>query len=170
MIAIRDGTVHDCPALLNVLCQAFAQQRGNIDPESGVFSETVESLSERLQKETLRVAIDQTAAVKKQTAADNAPIGCIFFHPEENGLYFGRLAVHPEYRGKGIARALIQQVENEAAQSGYESVILNVRISLRENIAFFESLGYEITSSQAHKGYATPTYYVMEKSITKRSS
>lgn len=163
MITICDGTAAHCPAVLTLLHDAFAQQRGNLDPESGVFSETVESLIGRLQNETLRVAIDQTAAVK-------VPIGCILFHPEEDAIYFGRLAIHPDYRGQGIARSLIQQVEHEAAQSGYRSVILNVRIVLRDNIAFFESMGYKITSSQAHEGYATPTYFVMEKSITTRSS
>ena len=55
----------------------------------------------------------------------------------EDDLYFGRLAVVPEARGQGIARRLIEAVEDEARRRELAGVRLGVRIVLTENQQLF---------------------------------
>ena len=51
----------------------------------------------------------------------------------EDDLYFGRLSVVPEARGQGLARRLIEAVEDEARRRELAGVRLGVRIVLTEN-------------------------------------
>jgi ribosomal protein S18 acetylase RimI-like enzyme len=152
MILIREGSTEDCPAALVLMLAAFAQYRDWLEPESGVFRETAVTLQTKLQKETLLLAFDQDKLV-----------GCLFYKPLDNGLYFGRLAVLPEAQGRGIARQLIAAVETVARSRNCDFVTLSVRIVLKENIRFFTSLGYEIIETGTHDGYQVPTYYNLKK-------
>jgi GNAT superfamily N-acetyltransferase len=86
--------------------------------------------------------------------------------PFEGDLYFGRLAVIPSARGRGIARRLVEAVEAEAARRGLAGVRLGVRIVLSENHRFFTALGYVETSREAHLGFAHPTSITMRKSVS----
>jgi ribosomal protein S18 acetylase RimI-like enzyme len=77
----------------------------------------------------------------------------------------GRLAVPPEYRGRGIAHHLVAAVEAEACQRGFSTVRLGVRITLEENRAMFLHLGFQEISAEKHPGYSSPTFLVMEKAV-----
>jgi ribosomal protein S18 acetylase RimI-like enzyme len=85
--------------------------------------------------------------------------------PVEGDLYLGRLAVVPSARGRGIARRLVQGVEDEAARRGLTGVRLGVRIVLTENQRLFAALGYVETSREAHPGFDHPTSITMRKSL-----
>lgn len=54
-----------------------------------------------------------------------------------------RIAVLPEYRGQGIADALMIQAISCAAELGYCRLILEVRLSNHRAIAFYERQGFE---------------------------
>ncbi len=156
-IRICHGKPDDCQSTLELLNAAFAQHRGKIQPESSVFRESVDSLRLRLDTQALLLAYVGNTAAK--------PVGCVFCKPQADSLYFGRLAVHPDFRGSGIAQTLIQQVEKEAMLLDYARVTLEVRIILKHNVAFFESAGYLIKSSHAHDGFEQPTFYTMAKDL-----
>lgn len=157
MIHIRYGNVDDSRAFLALMKVAFAQHRGKIQPESSVFRETVDTIRTKLEKQTLLLAYDPTAGEK--------PVGCVVCYPREGQFYLGRLAVDPTHRGRGIAKLLVQRVEDEATRLGYQSIFLEVRIALKGNIAFFENCGYKITTSHAHEGFDMPTFYRLEKQL-----
>ncbi|MEM7112741.1 MAG: GNAT family N-acetyltransferase [Chloroflexota bacterium] len=154
-IQICQGTHSDCEAVLLVLQAAFAGQKGKILPESGVWKETAVSLQTKLQTYTLFLAKDSDRIV-----------GCVFCEPQGEKLYFGRLAVLPDQRGRGIARQLIEQAEQFGRAQRCTSVWLGVRIALEKNVLFFQSLGYQIVSKQAHPGFEHPTFYTMTKPLT----
>jgi ribosomal protein S18 acetylase RimI-like enzyme len=86
--------------------------------------------------------------------------------PVEGDLYFGRLAVIPSARGRGVARRLIGAVEAEAAQRGLAGVRMSVRVVLTENQRFFSALGYVETAREAHPGFDYPTSIKMRKSLS----
>jgi ribosomal protein S18 acetylase RimI-like enzyme len=86
--------------------------------------------------------------------------------PVDGDLYFGRLAVTPSARGRGIARRLVEAVEAEAARRGLAGVRLGVRIVLSENQRFFTALGYVETSREAHPGFDYPTSINMRKALS----
>jgi ribosomal protein S18 acetylase RimI-like enzyme len=52
------------------------------------------------------------------------------------------LAVAPSFRGRGLARQLMQRVENLLLQRGCPKVSLLVRTSNPEAVAFYRHLGY----------------------------
>ena len=93
----------------------------------------------------------------------------IFFRDQEltheQHKTFGRLAVVPEARGQGIARRLIEAVEDEARRRELAGVRLGVRIVLTENQRFFASLGYVEISREAHEGFDHPTSINMRKTL-----
>jgi ribosomal protein S18 acetylase RimI-like enzyme len=83
----------------------------------------------------------------------------------EEDLYFGRLSVLPAARGQGIARRLVEAVEDEARRRELSGVQLGVRIVLTENQRLFTSLGYIEIGREAHEGFDHPTSINMRKPL-----
>ena len=78
-------------------------------------------------------------------------------------MYLDRLAVLPPFRGRGLARALVDAVEARAFALGAPAVRLNVRLALQDHQAYYARLGYAFLRHGTHEGYTSPTYVVMEK-------
>jgi ribosomal protein S18 acetylase RimI-like enzyme len=94
-----------------------------------------------------------------------AMVGALFWNEEEAGLYIGRLSVHPEYRRRGIARALMEAAEHEARQRGLACLRLGVRLALEDNRRFFASCGFTETTLHGHEGFRGPTWVMMERRL-----
>ncbi|UPT72226.1 MAG: GNAT family N-acetyltransferase [Flavobacterium sp. JAD_PAG50586_2] len=54
-----------------------------------------------------------------------------------------RMFVMPEARGKGIAVAILNELEAWAAVSGYESTLLETSVKLESAIALYKKSGYQ---------------------------
>jgi predicted N-acetyltransferase YhbS len=130
--------------------------RGQLIPESGAFRETADAIARE-------IATGSDAFIAEQ---DGEPLGCVMIKPVDGDLYFGRLAVTPSARGRGIARRLVEAVEDEAYRRGLAGVRLGVRIVLTENQRFFSSLGYVEMSREAHPGFDHPTSIGMRKALS----
>lgn len=122
-----------------------------IDPPSGVLRERVEDFVARVTSQTCFTA-----------EADGDIIASVFCEEKDGTLYFGRLAVREDWRGRGVASALVDAVKAEARRRGLPAVTLNARILLPGNIRLFRRHGFEIVSEHHHEGYAEPTYVAME--------
>ena len=71
---------------------------------------------------------------------DSAIIGCVILHPMDiQTVRLRAMAVIPEYQGKGIGRALVQEAERVAREEGFPGMILHARIVVA---GFYEKLGY----------------------------
>jgi ribosomal protein S18 acetylase RimI-like enzyme len=154
-ITIRAARESDLPAALEVIRTAFAEHDGLLDPPSSVTRETLDRFRARIGAGRLFVA-----------EAGGQIVGCVLCRPEEGCLYFGRLAVLPAWRGRGIARKLVERVEAEARAQGLARVQLGVRTALPRLRASYERMGYRVVSEHAHEGYSAPTYVIMEKDVT----
>ncbi|HEU5015563.1 MAG TPA: GNAT family N-acetyltransferase [Roseiflexaceae bacterium] len=154
-LTIGAATDDDLPAALEVIRTAFAEHEGVLDPPSSVTRETLDSFRARMGAGRLLVA-----------EADGQTVGCVLCRPEEDFVYFGRLAVLPAWRGRGIARQLVEHVEAEARAWGLWRVQLATRIALPHLRASYERMGYRVVSAHAHAGYSAPTYITMEKDLT----
>jgi GNAT superfamily N-acetyltransferase len=67
-------------------------------------------------------------------------------HLVENGEVAAevrRMYVSPQFRGRGLARALLAQLETTARDSGYAQMILETGSVQPEAIALYRSSGYE---------------------------
>lgn len=154
-LVLRAATRADAAALAAIIAASFAQYRGKLVPESSAFRETEEAIVRQLG--------DGAGAFIAERNGE--PLGCVMTEPMEGDLYFGRLAVLPGARGLGLAKRLIQAVEDDARARGLPGVRLGVRIALPQNQRLFNSLGYREISREAHPGFDQPTSINMRKAL-----
>lgn len=154
-LVLRAATAADAAAIAATIAASFEQYRGKLEPESGAFRETAESIAAELARESGAIVAERNGRM----------IGCVMVKLEEDDLYFGRLSVVPEARGQGIARRLVEAVEDEARRRELAGVRLGVRIVLVENQQLFSSMGYVETSREAHEGFDRPTSINMRKAL-----
>src|SRR5690348_13108613 len=151
-ISLREASDADVPTLAGLIHAAFQEYAGALDPPSGAHKESAENLRQKLTTERAVLAL----------LGDQA-VGCVFYANQGDHMYFGRLAVLPAYRNRGISAALIAYVEQRARELGLPRVQLGVRVALPHLRARYERLGYRVIEEHSHAGYSLPTYLVMEK-------
>jgi predicted N-acetyltransferase YhbS len=122
-----------------------------IDPPSGVLQETAADFATRLASETCFVV-----------ESDGQLIASVFCAVDGDALYVGRLAVHPDWRRRGIANRLMETAKAEAHRIGAKRITLGCRIALAGNLALFRSHGFVVVAETCHPGFTTPTSYDME--------
>ncbi|MFR7790013.1 MAG: GNAT family N-acetyltransferase [Angelakisella sp.] len=76
----------------------------------------------------------------------STPVGCAALKAlDDTRCEMKRLYVRPEYRGQGIARALVHQLMQEARVAGYRQMVLDTFPFLPEAITLYKREGfYEI--------------------------
>lgn len=62
---------------------------------------------------------------------------------QENALYIHRLAVHPNFQGKGYAQKLMRYAENYAKENQFSSIRLDTFSQNNRNQKFYEQRGYQ---------------------------
>ena len=153
-LILCEATDADVPTIVRLIHCAFEEYRGKLDPLSGAHAETDAKIRDKMS--TGRVVL---------ASLRGAPIGCVSYEQAMDHLSFSRLAVLPAYRRRGIGRALIAYVEDQARALNVEKMRLGVRIVLAPLRAYYERLGYCQIDCRAHDGYAVPTYVILEKRI-----
>lgn len=58
-----------------------------------------------------------------------------------------RMYTLPEYRGKGIAKAILTELELWAKEEGYKLALLETGYLQKDAIGLYQKLGYEITEN-----------------------
>jgi predicted N-acetyltransferase YhbS len=154
-LVLRAATPIDAASIAATIAASFEQYRGKLEPESGAFRETAEGIAAELARESGAIVAERNGQM----------IGCVMVKLMEDDLYFGRLSVVPDARGEGIARRLVEAVEDEARRRELAGVQLGVRIVLVENQKLFASMGYVEISREAHEGFDHPTSINMRKAL-----
>ena len=141
------------PALsevLDLIRHCFAFMDGRIDPPSSIYRLQLTDLNEKANEGWILVAGYPVQACVVATALPHA-------------LYLGKMAVHPDLRGAGLAREMVQACEELALQNGLDRLELQVRIELVENQQTFEKLGFHQAELNSHPGYDRITEITMQK-------
>jgi putative acetyltransferase len=77
---------------------------------------------------------------------DDVAIGCGAFKKlDSNTVEIKRMFVHPDFRGKGIASAVLNELEVWASEFNYTSCVLETGKNNPEAVALYHKSGYEIT-------------------------
>lgn len=95
---------------------------------------------------------------------NNSPVGIGAykeFDPET--IEVKRMFTFPEKRGKGIAKAILSELESWAIEEKYSIAILETGIELKEAIYLYQKMGYKVTDNYGQ-------YIGIEKSICMRKN
>jgi ribosomal-protein-alanine N-acetyltransferase len=95
--------------------------------------------------------------------ADRQLVGYLCLWEIGHEIHITNLAVHPSFRRRGIARALLRRVLDDARQGRVELVFLEVRPTNVEALGLYESFGFRVIGRR--KGYYFDTgedAFVME--------
>lgn len=85
---------------------------------------------------------------------------------DKNGIpvCIHRLAVRPDYQGRGIGKLLLEYVEQLAIQRGYTSIRLDVYSTNNEAVGLYTKYGYVNKGTIEYPLRKSP-YYCMEKQL-----
>ncbi|NLM75240.1 MAG: GNAT family N-acetyltransferase [Clostridiaceae bacterium] len=131
---IRLATVEDAHLIHKIMLSAFEEYRYYDIPSAALY-ETVNSIEESLKNGAEKALLYYW---------DGIPVGSVRFKTDEKALYFFRLSVSPEARGRGIAKAMLTWLENHAKEEGLTEVWCKVRMTITKNMQLYQSSGYII--------------------------
>ncbi len=71
-------------------------------------------------------------------------VACASFkHIDNNTVEIKRVFVREEYRGKGIAKSIMNEIENKAKEKGYSELVLETGRKMIVAVSLYKSLGYK---------------------------
>lgn len=90
---------------------------------------------------------------------DGLPVGCACFRQFDiNTIEIKRMFVYNTHRGKGIAYAILKELETWAISEGFSRAVLETGIRQPEAIALYQKSGYTFMDKY-------PPYEQMENSV-----
>jgi GNAT superfamily N-acetyltransferase len=150
--ALRAAGIEDAASLAALIRLAFSAQSVVTDPLPSALKENPASLEAHFRKGDGGFLVE-------------GPVAGLLWAVTDKGLYLGRVAVHPEWRGRGFAKRLIEAAEGVARGRRLPLMHLSTRLVLADNRRLFAACGFVETTREAHPGYAHPTFVNMEKRL-----
>ncbi len=149
---LRPAVPADAAALAALIRLAFSRQTVATDPLPSALKETAETIARHFAEGGGGVLAE-------------GPAACLLWSETDGGLYIGRVSVHPDARGRGLARRMLAAAEAEARARNLPRLHLSTRLVLLDNRRLFAACGFVETAEHAHPGYAHPTFVDMEKRL-----
>lgn len=76
--------------------------------------------------------------------ADNQPIGFLLSEPLDDALFIVEVAVHQQWQGQGIGRAMLTHTIDNARRVGFPAVTLTTFREVPWNAPFYTRLGFSM--------------------------
>jgi putative acetyltransferase len=87
----------------------------------------------------------------------DSPVGCCALLPVGSGVFeLGKMAVAPDYRGRGIGRMILEYAISKARDMGARSLHLASNTSLANAVHLYESVGFRHVPAE----HLPPSQYV----------
>ncbi len=129
---IKAASMDEIQIVKDVMYESFKEYIGILKPQSGALRETVEGIKKKIEGRGGALLVWDEAK----------PVGTVLYYYESDYMFIGRVSVLPTYRGKGIGKSLMAYLEDLAKRMGYLKTIVNVRLSLPDNLRYYERLKY----------------------------
>ena len=111
----------------------------------------------RIGREPWPMLQDYDAVVRNEwvTIAEAAGqlVGVLVLSRTEEGLLIENVAAHPNWKGRGVGRALLQHAEQEAHRLGCTNLYLYTNELMVENIALYVKYGYVEYERREEQGF-----------------
>ena len=78
-------------------------------------------------------------------------VGGLVLVPCDGFLQLANVAVHPDHRGAGLGKRLLERAETEARNRGYAELRLNTHADMAENLRLYARNGWSRVSRQGNK-------------------
>lgn len=78
-------------------------------------------------------------------------VGGLVLVPGDGFLQLANVAVHPDHRGAGLGKRLLELAETEAGNRGYAELRLNTHADMAENVRLYARNGWSQLSRQGNK-------------------
>lgn len=156
-IEIRLANEKETPIVHKLMLDAFEEYRV-LEVPSSALNESLENLLITIRNDSVKLIL---------CFVDGEPLGSSRFTIKDDSLFFSRLSVTPDARGKGIAKAILKWLEKYAKENGKIKMKCRVRSSISKNISLYEAMGYIVSKEEVvtnPNGYPVKTV-VMEKNL-----
>lgn len=144
---LRKAAIEDVEALVDCLRRAFEEYENAYSP--GAFADTVpdaNGIRRRLKEMFLIVAV-----------SENKIVGTIGYSVNGTEGHLRGMAVFPEWRGSGVASALLRNAENDLRAAGCTVVTLDTTEPLERAIRFYEKNGF-VASGKVSNFFGMPLH------------
>jgi ribosomal protein S18 acetylase RimI-like enzyme len=133
---VRTATEADIPELVRVINAAYRVEDFFIDGDRTNPQDILERMSDPAMK---IIVVDRDGS--------GSLAGCVLVDVHGARGHFAMLSVDPPLQGKGIARILLNSVEDHCRSEGCDALDLEI-VDLREELpAFYEALGFRPVST-----------------------
>lgn len=85
---------------------------------------------------------------------DGALVGLLVVSATDEGFGIHNVAVHPAHQGHGLGHLLLRRAEDEAQNSGHESIYLYTHELMTENLALYQRVGYVEYDRRNQEGFS----------------
>jgi ribosomal protein S18 acetylase RimI-like enzyme len=131
-IVVRRPKSNELAAARNVSMLAFRRHRKTYRPTDEANS----------KKADVTPSLNRLVAI-----ADNDVIGTMEYELQVDAVHLVGLATHPDYARRGIARALLNKLEQLAEENGLSKITLYT-IKQTGNVEVFKKLGFDAVSGE----------------------
>lgn len=132
---IREAYTNEWTKIADLTKAAYCEFAENADPAFWSMYET----------RTRDLLLTDQSLVRLVVLDAGVIAASAIYVPPEKSKYpeMRLLAVHPEYRNKGLANKLIEACEQRAREEGYECMTLHTTSLMKTAKAMYERRGYE---------------------------
>jgi ribosomal protein S18 acetylase RimI-like enzyme len=111
----------------------------------------------RMDREPAPMLADYAALIRDGSVwiaeHDDGIAGFLVGCAETSSFFVETVAIDPALQGAGLGRRMMHFAEDQALRHGCDAVALYTNVAMRENIAFYDRLGYTVTDQRIEDGY-----------------